>query len=339
MSKPLPETKPPFLAAQYIREIGRGAKGARGLSKEDTQKVFSAMLAGEVADIELGALLLAWRIKGESVDELAGMLDVAHTTCRTLDIAPNHNVMPVVIPSYNGARKQPNLVPLLALLLAREGVPVLVHGTTTFSSRKTSAMIFEELGISACKSMEEATSGLANERLAFLPIEVLSPELATMLAKRDLIGLRNSAHTIVKMLQPIGKHTEHEALRLVNYTHPEYLHTLTEYFSTNPSNVLLARGTEGEAVADARRRVNILRVVNGQQHLVSEVEKGSVEALEELPSGLDINATAHYIKQVLAGHYEVPRPIAEQVKVITQITHEKAHSEKSNSDNQVTKVA
>jgi anthranilate phosphoribosyltransferase len=40
-----------------------------------------------------------------------------------------------VLPSYNGARKLPVLTPLLALLLAREGLPVLIHGTATESSR------------------------------------------------------------------------------------------------------------------------------------------------------------------------------------------------------------
>ena len=49
---------------------------------------------------------------------------------------PQAEFRPVSIPSYNGARKQPNLVPLLALLLAREGVPVLVHGVTDDPGRR-----------------------------------------------------------------------------------------------------------------------------------------------------------------------------------------------------------
>ena len=50
--------------------------------------------------------------------------------------AAGHATSPlVVLPSYNGARKLPVLTPLLALLLAREGLPVLVHGTATESTR------------------------------------------------------------------------------------------------------------------------------------------------------------------------------------------------------------
>lgn len=305
-----------FAAAKYIREVGRGAYAARSLTQQDTYELFAAMLAGRVSDLELGALLLAWRVKGESVAELAGMLAAAHETCHTMSFK-RENISPVIIPSYNGSRKQPNLVPLLAMLLAREGVPVMIHGTTTFGDRITTAMLFDALDLPICSNLRMAEAQLANERLAFVPIEVLSPALAAMLDKRNTIGLRNSAHTIVKMLQPLGNHTEQEALRLVNFTHPEYLHTLTEYFGKYPANVLLARGTEGEAVVDARRMVNILRINNGQQYLMAEAEKGLANTLD-LPNGLDVKATASYIQDVLAGKREVPAPIAEQVSIILQ---------------------
>ncbi len=314
-----------FAAAEYIREIGRGAKGARGLTQQDTYQVFSAMLARRVSDLELGALLLAWRIKGESVEELAGMLEAAHASCCPLPaidtITSGTPVTPVVIPSYNGARKQPNLVPLLAMLLAREGVPVLVHGIIDFPNRITSAALFEALGITACSNAQQAGDRLAKAKLAFLPIQHLSPAIAALLEKRNILGVRNSAHTIVKMLQPIGNHTEHEAIRLVNYTHPEYLHTLTEYFSAYPANALLARGTEGEAVADARRMGKTLWMMDGQQHLMAEADAVPIRTLPELPSGLDIKASADYARDVLSGYQPVPKPIAQQVRIITQIAY------------------
>lgn len=312
-----------FPAGQFIREIGRGANSSRSLTKQDAFEVFSAMLAGRISDLELGALLLSWRFKGESVEELAGMLDAAHLNCLPLVLANESQHLPVIIPSYNGARKQPNLVPLLAMLLAREGIPVLVHGTSTFSDRVTTAMLFEALNLPMCSNMQQAGEYLANQHPVFMPIEVLSPNLASMLDKRKILSLRNSAHTIVKMLQPIGLHSEHEAVRLVNFTHPEYLLTLTDYFSRYPANVLIARGTEGEAVMDARRLVNVLHMINGQQNLVLEAQKGSIALPAGLPNGLDIEATKHYILDVYSGKLDIPQPIAEQVNVIKSISLKK----------------
>jgi len=314
----------PFAAAAYIREIGRGAKGARSLTQQDTHAVFSAMLDGRISDLELGALLLAWRIKGETVEELAGMLDAAHASCGALACAAapwsggTASALPVVIPSYNGARKQPNLVPLLALLLAAAGVPVLVHGITTFPGRITSATLFEALGVPICASLQEAETQLADRKLAFVPINVLSPSIAGLLAKRNILGLRNSAHTIVKMLQPLADHAENRAIRLVNYTHPEYLQVLCDYFGNKPANALLMRGTEGEAVADARRLGRMLWIGNKQQVVVTEGEKGSVPASAYLPAGLSIADTCAYIGDVVSGKQPVPEAIAAQVAFILQ---------------------
>src|SRR4051812_7307216 len=117
-------THEPFAAAPYIKEIGRGKHGARSMTRDDARLLYAAMLDGRVSDLELGAIVLAMRIKGESVDEIAGFLDAAEA-CLTPLPATTGPYAPVLIPSYNGARKMANLTPLLAMLLAREGVPVL----------------------------------------------------------------------------------------------------------------------------------------------------------------------------------------------------------------------
>src|SRR4051812_13080129 len=84
----------------FIKEIGRGKNAARDLSREDAQTLFSAMLAGEVPDLQLGGILIALRIKGEAMDELAGFMAACEASYEHL---PAPATTPVVIPSYNGA--------------------------------------------------------------------------------------------------------------------------------------------------------------------------------------------------------------------------------------------
>ena len=55
--------------------------------------------------------------------------------------------MPIVIPTYNGARKQANLTPLLAILLQKLGFPVVVHGVSEDPTRVLTETILELLGI------------------------------------------------------------------------------------------------------------------------------------------------------------------------------------------------
>src|SRR5512146_3109301 len=118
--------------SQYIKEIGRGKRGARSLSREQAADLFGQVLDGAVTDLEIGAFCIAMRIKGETTEEMAGFLDATYPR---LHRVPAGRQPLVVLPSYNGARKLPVLTPLLALLVARRGLPVLIHGTATESSR------------------------------------------------------------------------------------------------------------------------------------------------------------------------------------------------------------
>ena len=211
----------PFAAARFIKEIGRGAKGARSMNRTDACALYRAMLDRRVSDLELGAILLSMRIKGESVDEIAGFVDAAEASFTPLVAAPGQYA-PVIIPSYNGARKLANLTPLLAALLAREGVPVLVHGVTDDPGRVTSAQVLAAMGVAPTASISQAEAALACGEVAFIPIDTLAPSLARLLSLRRILGVRNSTHTVVKIMQPFAG----PALRLVSYTHPEYLDML-----------------------------------------------------------------------------------------------------------------
>jgi anthranilate phosphoribosyltransferase len=293
------------------------------LSTDDAHALYEAMLAGDVSDVELGAVLLAYRLKGETAAELAGMLSAAHATLTPLSAPPTAS-RPVSIPSYNGARKQANLTPLLALLLAREGVPVLVHGVTDDPGQVTSAEIFSLLGIEQSRNSSDIEAALGIRRVAFAPIDTLSPPMARLLALRRVLGVRNSSHTLVKLLQPFTHPEGHHALRLVNYTHPEYRTSLSELFQAFPQagigGALLARGTEGEAVADTRRQVQIDWLHDGlSETLVPAQIRADDAPAVMLPESRDADTTAQWIDDVLAGRIAVPESIRLQVATIVNI--------------------
>lgn len=300
-----------FPAARFIKEIGRGVKGARSMSREDAASLYGAMLDGRVSDLELGGILLAMRIKGESVEELAGFMDAAERSFAPLP-SPAGEYAPVLIPSYNGARKLANLTPLLALLLAREGVPTLVHGVRNDPGRVTTAEILGEMGLAEAGSSADVQDAFAAGRPAFMAIDTLAPALAHQLSLRRILGVRNSTHTIVKILQPF----EGPALRLVSYTHPEYLETLGEYFTTaaphERGDAFLMRGTEGETVANPHRAQQIDWFHAGTRTLLVERD-APTDDLSQVPEARDAAATASWIAVALRGEVPVPRSILNQV--------------------------
>jgi anthranilate phosphoribosyltransferase len=293
--------------AKYIKEIGRGKDGARALSREQAADLFGQVLDGAVTDLEVGAFCLAMRIKGETAQEMAGFLDATH---QRLQRIPAGTRPPVVIPSYNGARKLPVLTPLLALLLAREGLAVLIHGAASESTRVFTSGVLEALDIPAATKIGPIGAG----DVVFAPTALLCPGLQTLLEVRRVVGLRNPAHSLVKLMNPV----DGTSLIVSSYTHPEYAVSMTTTFELMGANAMLLRGTEGEAVADPRRVPRIDLFLQGQRQNLQEAQSGTLETLPDLPRDIDPVSTAAYIRAVLAGASPVPAPIATQVAHIVR---------------------
>jgi anthranilate phosphoribosyltransferase len=296
----------------YIREIGRGKDGARPLDRAQAADLFGQVLDGGLSDLEVGAFCLAMRIKGETAQEMAGFLDATHARMHAIPAGADSAPPTIVIPSYNGARKLPALTPLLALLLARAGLPVLVHGAATEDKRVFSGAVFAALGIQA---MEKVTP-IAPGSVAFAPTALLCPGLQRLLEVRRVVHLRNSAHSVVKLMNPCAG----RSMLVSSYTHPEYAHSMAKTFALTGTNALLLRGTEGEAVADARRAPRWQAFVNGKALALHEGQSGSLSSLPDLPVAIDAASTAAYIRAVLDGTQPLPEPIALQVQQLVELS-------------------
>ena len=302
-----------FDAKPYLKELARGQHGARNLTREQARTLFSAVFAGEVSDLALGALLVALRVKGESVEELAGMMDALAPHMRPMRL-PARRAIPVLIPTYNGARKLPNLVPLLSLMLAREGVPVLVHGATQESSRIGTFQILEQLGHPPVSTITDAEESLEERQLAPVPIGVLSPDLAQLIDVRLEVGVRNSGHTAAKLALPNGVGAG-AACRLVAVTHPDFMKLMREYFIVEPGNAFLMRGVEGEPVVRLHSPQPIEELTLDAPpvtHLITDSE-----ADYPLPSR-DVHSTVQWTRDVLDAKTPAPLALARQAALIAE---------------------
>jgi anthranilate phosphoribosyltransferase len=288
--------------SHYIKEIGRGKDGARPLSREQAADLLGQVLDGIVTDLEIGGFCLAMRIKGETPEEMAGFLDAVH---KRLNMLPASDGPVVVLPSYNGARKLPVLTPLLALLLAREGVAVLVHGTPTESSRVFSSEVLSALGVPALKAIKTIAPG----EVAFAPTELLSPALKRLLDVRRAVGLRNPAHSLVKLMNPVAG----KALLVSSYTHPEYALSMAGHAFA------LGAAQQQRIGLDQRRSPQMQGFIQGERVLNEEGLKGTLPSVPDLPKAIDADSTAAYIRSVLAGDSPLPPSIAQQVANILQL--------------------
>jgi anthranilate phosphoribosyltransferase len=300
--------------SHYIKEIGRGARGARPLNREQAADLFGQVLDGTVTDLETGAFCLAMRIKGETPDEMAGFLDATHARLARF---PATGRPLVVLPSYNGARRLPVLTPLLALLLAREGLPVLVHGAATESTRVLASNVLAALDVPPLAAIRP----IANGEAVFAPTELLSPGLKRLLDVRRVVGLRNPGHSVVKLMQP----TQGACVVVGSYTHPAYAESMAATFELLGMTALLSRGLEGESVADPRRTAQVDSFVRGRRVALQTHAPGTQAEVPGLPKEIDIETTADYTRRVLAGQAPVPDAIAQQVEHVLQLAQQVEH--------------
>lgn len=301
--------------APLIKEIGRGTRGARDLSAEQAQALFGAMLDGTVPALELGAILLSLRIKGESADELAGFWRAMQARTARLAV-PAGGPRCVLLPTFNGARKQANLMPLVALLLARAGVPVLIFGRHDFDSRQSPFELLQALGLPAAASVEQAEDQLAGSRLAVLPLARLNPGLDALMALRTRLGVRNSGHSVAKLLDAAPG----RSVRVVAVTHPEYLDSMGQALlaqSAEGHRGLLMRASEGEAYAHLRRRAQLYGFVDGQRLDLHPADSTDLDW--PLSPDCEAGANARLIQAVLDGREPLPPRIAEQVAALRRL--------------------
>ena len=306
----------PFLVGPYLKRVGRGNVGARSLERDEMQRLFGAMLDGAVADVELGGLLVAFRMKGESLDEIVGALAALQARLSPVAIDPRRPL--VSIPSYNGARKSANLTPLLAGLLADAGVQVIIHGIRCDPNRITTCEVMQAMGRVPAATVGEAGDALEQGHPAFVPIDVLAPAFARLLQLRERLGVRHIGHTLAKLLAPIDvvRHGVERCVRLMSFTHPEFNQLQHAVMEGLRARAVVMRGSEGEAVAGVKRMVQVDWIERGATRALAPSDLRPMGRPVMLPPAQDAVATAVWIQAALSGEQPVPENVARQVALI-----------------------
>ncbi|WP_279044102.1 DNA-binding protein YbiB [Cedecea davisae] len=305
---------------KIIKEIGRGKNHARDLDFDTARGLYSHMLKGEIPELELGGVLIALRIKGEGEAEMLGFYEAMKQHLIALTPPPG-KPMPIVIPSYNGARKQANLTPLLALLLSKLGYPVVVHGVSDDPTRVLTETIFTLLGIEPTRHAGQAQAKLESHHPVYIPVGALCPPMEEQLGMRWRMGVRNSAHTLAKLATPFA---EDAALRLASVSHPEYVSKVAKFFADIGGRGLLMHGTEGEVYANPQRCQQITLIDGEGARVISERQTDLESEDVVLPAGKDPDVTARWIERCVAGVEPVPRSLKIQLACCLVATGEVA---------------
>lgn len=228
---------------ELIGKVGSGEHTSTGLTREEACAAMDLMLLGQVSEAQLGAFLIAHRIRRPLPIELAGMLDSYRRHGPTLQ-TPGRRAVCFGVP-YDGRSRTAPLLPLVALVLASSGVPVVLHGGDPMPVKYgvTLAELFASLGITwSGLPLASLQQRLDRHNLALTHQPDHFPAAERLVAARDEIGKRPPVASLELLWTPHrGEH-----LLVSGFVHPPTEKRAWEALAlAGETDVLTVKGLEG----------------------------------------------------------------------------------------------
>jgi anthranilate phosphoribosyltransferase len=238
--------------AQYVRILGKGQRGSRGLTREEAREAMGMLLDGKVEDVQLGAFLMLLRHKEESAEEMAGFTEAVRAR---LDAPPM--ALDIDWPSYAGKKRHLPWFLLAIKCLAAQGVRILIHGAGDHTAgRLYTEDVLDLLNIPRCEDWRQVSDALDRHNLAFIPLGAWMPRLQHMIGLRNVLGLRSPIHSLARLLNPLGARCG-----LQSIFHPGYqeIHRSASQLLGDTAIVIKGEGGEIEVNPDSPAQLYLTR--------------------------------------------------------------------------------
>ena len=226
----------------YLRKIGSGEHTSSGLSREEAADALDLILDGGASPAQIGAFLIAHRIRRPEPQELTGMLDVYRRRGPKL-----HTSKPAIsfgMP-FDGRTRTAPIYPLTALVLASAGLPVVLQGAGRMPVKYgvTSQELFEALGVQLGGHSLTWVQQLLNDcNIALVHQPDHFPEADSLISYREDLGKRPP----VASLELLWTAHQGEHLLVSGFVHPPTEARAWQALQlADETNVLTVKGLEG----------------------------------------------------------------------------------------------
>src|ERR1700741_2394864 len=166
--------------------IGKVATGAT-LTREESAAAFDSLMSGEATPSQMGGLLMALRVRGETVDEITGA--VSAMRAKMLRVSAPANAIDVV-GTGGDASGSHNISTCAAFIVAGAGVPVAKHGNRALSSRSGAADVLGALGVKIELSAEAVARCISEAGIGFMFAPAHHPAMKHVGPTRIELGTR-----------------------------------------------------------------------------------------------------------------------------------------------------
>lgn len=184
-----------------IREAIETIIGGKGLTQEEAAAVMNEIMEGEATPAQLAGFLVALRMKGESVDEIAGMAQVMREKARRVPFDG-----PTVDTCGTGGDGSGtfNFSTAAAFVVAGAGLTVAKHGNRAASSQCGSADVLEALGVKLELTPEQVAECLKEVGIGFMFAPAFHPSMRHAAPTRRELGIRTVFNILGPLTNPAG---------------------------------------------------------------------------------------------------------------------------------------
>lgn len=228
---------------EAIQKVAVGPERGRDLSREHSYQVMRSALEGDVDEVQLAVLLIALRMKRESIDEFHGTLDALSEKVDTAQVAID-SVLTLAEP-FDGYVRTASVTPFLPAVLAACGVNVVMHGVASVGPKHgvTANKVYAHAGMNVALSPHQAAECLSQHAWCYVDQQQYSPSLYGLNQLRDRIVKRTALTTLERLAMPIKGRSNRLALAYVHKAYPSIYAAMA--FAVGYQQVLLFKGVEG----------------------------------------------------------------------------------------------
>jgi anthranilate phosphoribosyltransferase len=248
---------------EFLRKVGSGSHTSENLTRSEAAIATTMMLRQEATPAQIGAFMIAHRIKRPTGEELAGMLDAYDELgpkLRSFDAAYPTMVMGV---PYDGRSRTAPISPLTALILTAAGCPVVMHGGRRMPTKEglPLAEIWQGLGVDWTQiSWAQSQAVFEQTRLGFVYLPQHFPEAEAMVTYREELGKRPPFATAELFWCPY----EGDGMVVSGYVHPPTEEMARTAFALRGKRRLMTvKGLEG-SIDLPRDRTSIIGIAMGE---------------------------------------------------------------------------
>jgi anthranilate phosphoribosyltransferase len=234
---------------QFVQIIGSGPHTGKSLTREQAAEAMEMMLLQTATPAQIGAFLIAHRIKRPTGGELAGMLDTYAKLGPKLQPVVSHSRSPVIfgIP-YDGRSRTAPIAPVVSLILTAAGIPAILHGGDRMPTKYGVPLvdIWQEWGIDWTQvPLDRIQEIFAQTGLGFVYVPTHFPTAAGLTPYRDQIGKRPPIATLELLWCPYAG----DAHLIFGYVHPptEQTALIAATLRDTPHKITTIKGLEGSS--------------------------------------------------------------------------------------------